>query len=216
MAKKYPDVFEDLPQETSDTKSKISDVPIGTQSDDADKALQDNLGNYADINSTLKEKLPLFQEMAKNQTQIINNQDTIQNSMSSLSDNQVKLEKQMKNFGISEAKRIEIQGKFDEMGIRSAGKFVDAVQDKCDRYIKRIESSGKAFIIPQVAGWCLIIIFLSLVTFFFLIVVTNIIAWKSRMVWEITGIVSGFMVTVITLILLVYNYFLKDKDERRY
>lgn len=73
MAKKYPDVFEDLPQETSHTKRENPVASDKTRLDNADKALQDDLGNYADINSTLKEKLPLFQEMVKNQRAIINN-----------------------------------------------------------------------------------------------------------------------------------------------
>lgn len=136
--------------------------------------------------------------------------------MQTLVDNQVILAEAMKNFGISASQHAEIQRQFDEMGIRSAGKFNNAIQEKCDRYVKRIESSGQAFIIPQVAGWCLLIILISLSALFGLIVVSNIIAWNSRIVWDITGIVIGFMVTVITLILLVNNYFLKDKDDRRY
>ena len=90
-------------------------------------------------------------KVAKNQVTIIEKQTTIENGMTTIACNQVILSKQMKNFGLSETKQTEVQGKFDEMAVHFANKFVNAIQDKCDRYIKRIESSDQAFIIPPVA-----------------------------------------------------------------
>lgn len=134
--------------------------------------------------------------------------------MKKLAHNQVILEGQMKNFGLSKAKQTEAQGKFDEMSIHSANKFINAIQDKCDRYIKRIESSDQAFIIPPLAAWCLFAIFFSLVAFFGLVVISNALVWKSRMIWQITAIISGFAVATVSVIVLAYKYLIKDNSRR--
>lgn len=175
---------------------------------------QDDLANYADINLTLKENLPLYVGVAKNQRTIIDNQNAINNNMKTIVKNQAILQEQMQGFGLSDAKQTEAQGKFDDMAIRSANKFVYAIQDKCDLYIKRIESSDQVFIIPPVAAWCLFIIFFSLVAFFGLIAVTNALVWDSRMIWHITLIVTGFAVVTVSAIVLVYKYLMKDNSRR--
>lgn len=46
--------------------------------------------------------------------------------------------------------------------------------------MKRIESSDQAFIIPQVAAWCMFIFFFSLSAFFSLIVIMNSLVWDSK------------------------------------
>lgn len=212
--KKYPDVFEDLPQEASPTNTESPEVHDEPQTNITDAAAQDDLANYADINLTLKENLPLFDKVAKNQDTIIERQTTIENGMKTIASNQVFLAKQMLNFDLSDAKQTEAQGKFDDMAIRSANKFVNAVQDRCDRYIKRIESSDQAFIIPPVAAWCLFIIFFSLVAFFGLVVISNALVWKSRMIWQITAIISAFAVFTVSVIILVYKYLMKDNSRR--
>lgn len=204
--KKYPDVFEDLPQEASPTNPAspantpgFEEMEPPSQSDDK----SDDEANVADINLTLKENVQLFGLIAKDQACIITNQKTLNDNMKKLAHNQVILEGQMKNFGLSDAKQTEVQGKFDEMGIRSANKFINAIHDKCDRYIKRIESSDQAFII-----------FFSLAAFFGLIVVTNALVWDSRMIWHITLIISGYAVVMVCAIVLVYKYLMKDNDRR--
>ena len=153
-------------------------------------------------------------KVAKNQVTIIEKQTTIENGMTTIACNQVILSKQMKNFGLSETKQTEVQGKFDEMAVHFANKFVNAIQDKCDRYIKRIESSDQAFIIPPVAAWCLFVIRFSLATFFCLVVVSNALVWDSRMIWQITAIVSGFAIVSVSAIVLVYKYLMKDNSRR--
>lgn len=161
-------------------------------------------------NLTLKENLPLFDGMMRNQTQIIENQKVIHSSMKTLANNQILLEDRMQNFGLSEAKKNEIQDGLDNLTIRSATKLSNAMQDRVERFVKRIESSDQVFIIPQ------FIFFFSLSAFFGLIVITNALVWDSRMIWQITTIISGFTVITITAVLLAYNYFLKDNDHRRY
>ncbi len=183
-----------------------------SQSDDK----SDDEANVADINLTQKENVLLFGLIAKDQANIIKNQKILNDNMKKLAHNQVILEGQMKNFGLSDTKQTEVQGKFDEVAVRSANKFVNAIQDKCDRNIKRIEPSEQAFIIPQVAAWCMFIFFFTLSAFFGLIVVTNALVWESRMIWQITAITSSFTVITITAVLLVHNYFLKGNDHRRY
>lgn len=136
--------------------------------------------------------------------------------MTTIASNQVILSKQMLNFGLSNAKQTEAQDKFDEMTIHSANKFINAIQDKCDRYTKRIESSDQALIISPVAAWCLFAIFFSLVAFFGLVVISNALVRKSRMIWQMTSIISGFAVATVSVIVLAYKYLIKDSNSRRY
>lgn len=88
-------------------------------------------------------------------------------------------------------------------------RFQHAVQDKCNRYIKCIEFSDQAFIIPPVTAWCLFAIIFSLSSFFGLIIVANTLVWNSRMIWHITFIISGFAIATISAIVLVYKYLMK-------
>lgn len=111
----------------------------------------------------------LVDGIAKNQHTIIENQKVIYNSMKRLTNNKYTLEDRLNRFGLSDATLTEIQSKFDEMAVRSVTKFINAVQYKCSRYIKSIEFSDQAFIIPPVTAWCLF----YLALFFRLIIITN-------------------------------------------
>lgn len=206
--KKYPDVFDDLPQEASNTQNDSQDIHDEPQSDNVDVESQDEVANYADINLTLKENVSLFYGVAKNRI-VIDNQNVINRNLKTLVKNQVILQEQMEGFGLSEAKQTEVQDKFDEMAIRSANKFVNAIRDMCDQNIKRIESSDQVFIIPPMAAWCLFIIFFSLVAFFGLIVVTNALIWDSHMIWQMISIISGFAIAAVSAIILAYKCLIK-------
>lgn len=152
----------------------------------------------------------LVNEIANNQHTIIENQKVIYNCMKSLTNNQDILEDRLNKFGLSDTTLTEIQSKFDEMVIHSATRFTNAIQDKCNRYIKCIEFSDQAFIIPPVTAWCLFAIIFSLSSFFGLIIVANTLVWNSRMIWHITFIISGFAIVTVSAIVLVYKYLMKD------
>ena len=212
-SKKYPDVFEDLPQETSSTNN---DSPNGFQELQSCKAEPDTTDDEVsctDMNLTLKENLNLFIGIAQNQKSIIDNQCVINGNMKTTIHNQKILENEMLDFSLSDAKKTEIQGDFDDMAARSAGKVYNAIQEKCERYIKRIEFSKQVLTIPPKIAYFLFTILFSLTAFFALIVVTNALIWESRMIWQITGIITGFAAMTIGAINLMYKYLLKDNDR---